>query len=97
MKENPSENLNENFKTGKVLIVVTTNARKDQINHQKLSTLLPLAKEYSCNSTDHVTNLPLSSKLPERLNENPGKTGNLQTLLKLKVNAPVVITTNHSK
>ena len=44
VKENPSENLNENFKNGKVLIVVTTNAKKDQINQQKLSTLLPTAK-----------------------------------------------------
>ena len=97
VRENPSENFNENFKNGKVLIVVTTNPKKDQVNNHKLSTLLPLEKEYSCNSTDRVTNLPLSSKLPERLNENPGKTGNLQTLLKLKVNAPVVITKNHSK
>ena len=28
---------------------------------------------------------------------NPGKTGNLETVLKLKVGAPVVITSNHSK
>ena len=44
-----------------------------------------------------MTNLPGSNKLPDCLNDNPGKTGNLQTQLKLRINAPVVITSNHSK
>ena len=94
---NPSENSNENFKNGKVLIIVTTNLKKDLINHQKLTQLLPDQEEYICNSVDRVTNLPAGNKLPEKLKENPGKTGNLQTELKLKVGAPVVITSNHSK
>ena len=33
----------------------------------------------------------------KKLKDNPGKTGNLETELNLKVGAPVVITTNHSK
>ena len=94
---NSSESSNENFKNGKVLIIVTTNLKKDLINHQKLSQLLPDEEEYICNSVDRVTNLPAGNKLPEKLKENPGKTGNLQTELKVKVGAPVVITTNHSK
>ena len=33
----------------------------------------------------------------QRVKENPSKTGNLETDLKLKIGAPVVITSNHSK
>ena len=63
---------------------------------QKLSKLLPDVKEYVCNSIDRVTNVP-GRKLPNRLKHNPGKTGNLQTELRLKVGAPILITTNHAK
>ena len=42
-------------------------------------------------------NLPSGHKVPERLKGNLGRTGNLKTELVLKVGAPVVITTNHSK
>ena len=97
IKFNDSENANENFKSGKLSIIVTTNSKKDLINHQKLNSLLPEEQEYSCNSIDRVTNLPVGNLLPEKLKVNPGKTGNLQTELKLKVGAPIVITTNHSK
>ena len=72
-------------------------AKKDLINYQKLAQLLPEEKEFTCNSVDRVTNLPTRNKVPEELNKNPGKTGNLQTELKLRVGAPVVITSNHSK
>ena len=87
---------NENFKNGTLSIIVTTNKKKDLINRNKLAELLPGGKEYICNSTDRVTNLP-SQKVPNRLKDNPGKTGNLQTELRLKVGAPVLITSNHSK
>ena len=92
-----SENFNENFKSGKLSIIVTTNLKKDFVNKHKLDHLLPNTKEYTCNSIDRVTNLPFGKKLPEKLKENPGNTGNLQTELKLKVGAPIVITSNHSK
>ena len=92
-----SENSNENFKTGKLSIIVTTNAKKDFVNNQKLTDLLPNEKQYYCNSTDRVTNLPGGFKLPDKVNKNPGHTGNLQVQLKIKVGAPIVITTNHSK
>ena len=59
---------------------------------EKLRTLLPNEKEYTCNSVDRITNLPSGKKVPERLKSNLGKTGNLETELKLKVGAPVVIT-----
>ena len=37
---NDSETKNENFKSGKLSIIVTTNAKKDLINHEKLTQLL---------------------------------------------------------
>ena len=92
-----SEMSNENFKNGKLSIIVTTNAKKDLINHQKLHQLLPCEKEFTCNSIDRVTNLPVGNTLPEKLRDNSSKTGNLQTELKVKVGAPIVITSNHSK
>ena len=92
-----SENSNDNFKDGKILIIVTTNPKKDLINHQKLMELIPHEKEYTCDSIDRVTNLPVEKPLPKKMKKNPGLTGNLETELKLKVGAPVVITSNHSK
>ena len=97
VRPNASENSNEAFKEGLLLIIVTTNKHKDLINNRKLAELLPHEKEYTCNGIDRVTNLPIGAKLPEEIKENPGKTGNLQEDLKLKVGAPVVITKNHSK
>ena len=91
-----AEGNNENFKNGSLSIIVTTNKKKELINATKLTELLPDMQEYVCNSTDRVTNLP-GRKLPNRLKNNPGKTANLQTELKLKVGAPVLITSNHPK
>ena len=93
----PSELINENFKCGKLSIIVTTNAKKDLINHKKLEQLLPHEKEFICNSTDHAVNLPLRDKLPETFKNNPAKTGNLHTQLRLKIGAPIVVTVNHAK
>ena len=92
-----SENSNENFKNGKISIIVTTNRKRNLINSQKLAELLPNEIRYSCNSIDHVMNLPEKKRLTSKVNDNPGKTGNLLHELHLKVGAPVVITTNHSK
>ena len=92
-----SENFNENFKIGDLSIIVTTNKKRKLINSQKLSQLLPSEKEFVCNSIDRVKNLPGKQAIPDRLKDNPGKTGNLEFELKLKVGAPVVITTNHDK
>ena len=91
------ENDNESFKSGKLLIIVTTNLKKDLINEQKLNALLPDQREFLCNSIDRVTNLPSDKSVPEKLNTNPGRTGNLQNQLKLRIGAPVVITSNNSK
>ena len=91
------ENCNDSFKTGKISIVVTTNLKKDLVNCQKLNQLLPNQKEFVCNCVDRVLNLPSGPKLSEKDQKDLNKTGNLPRKLILKVGAPVVITSNHSK
>ena len=44
-----------------------------------------------------MTNLPHGPKLSEKDQDNLGKTGNLPKKLRLKVGAPVIITSNHKK
>ena len=97
IKKTESENLNDNFKEGKLSIIVTTNKMRNLVNSQKLDKLLSNETEYQCNSIDRVLNVPGCRRVPARLNDNPGKTGNLQAKLKLKVGALVVIATNHTK
>ena len=97
IQNNPSENSNESFKNGKLSIIVTTNPKKDLVNLQKMSQLLPFETDYVCDSVDRVTNLPVGNTLPEKLKENTGKTANLQTQLILRVGSPIILTTNHSK
>ena len=92
-----TENHNENFKQGKISIIVTVNKKRNLINKNKLAELLPTKKLYVCNSDDRVKNVPGSQKIPDRLKDNPGKTGNLLSELYLKEEAPVVLTTNHPK
>ena len=66
-----SENSNDNFKNGKLLIIVTTNKKRDLVNYQKLSQLLPKEKEFICNSIDRVKNLPGAQTIPSRVKDNP--------------------------
>merc|ERR1712082_440159 len=42
----PTEEDNGNFTSGKVGIIVTTNARREEINHEKLRKLLPNSRQY---------------------------------------------------
>ena len=84
-----AEHDNESFKNGSLSIIVTTNKKKDYINAQKLSYLLPNEKEYVCYSVDRATNLP-DRKLSEKTKENPSKTGNLSTQIQLREGAPVI-------
>ena len=93
----PSEMNNEFFKSGQLTMIVTTKTKREFVNHEKLMILLPNQKEFNCNSIDRSVNLPTENELPDRLKHNSGRTGNLETKLKLKVGAPVVVTSNHSK
>ena len=50
------EKSNSNFKTGEVTIIVTTNHAREKINLEKLRSLLPNEKEYTCLSKDNSIN-----------------------------------------
>ena len=52
IQDTDSENSNEAFKYGNISIIVTTNRKRNLINSQKLSELLPSEKLYVCNSID---------------------------------------------
>ena len=93
----PNENDNNSFKNGKLSIIVTTNMKREYVNSKMLSDLLPSGKEYSCSSVDRVINLPNCPSLTDKDQLNLNKTGNLPTMLKIKIGAPVVITSNHPK
>ena len=97
IRKSENEGSNEKFKNGEISIIVTTNPKRELLNNQKLDELLPNEKEYLCNSVDRITNLPHGPKLSNRDKDNLSKTGNLPEILRLKVGAPVVITTNNKK
>ena len=92
-----SENHNENFKSGKLLYIVTTNKKRNYINNKKLDELLPNGEEFVCNSIDNVKNLPFRRNLPKKVNDNPSETVNLLKELRVKIGTPIVITTNHRR
>ena len=88
VQDTESEQSNENFKLGKLSIIVTTNKKRQHVNEEKLAKLLPGLREYSCNSIDRAANVPTNVRMSENEKTNMGKTGNLPTTLKLKVGAP---------
>ena len=77
-----TEDHNENFKLGKICIIVTINKKREYENCKKLAELLPHKKEYSCDSIDRITNLPGGPRISLKDQENPNKTGNLPSILK---------------
>ena len=97
IRKSENEGSNEKIKNGEISIIVTTNPKRELLNNQKLDELLPNEKEYLCNSVNRITNLPHGPKLSNRDKDNLSKTGNLPETLRLKVGAPVVITTNNKK
>ena len=90
-----SENDNEKYASGKFSIIVTNNKAREAINNEKLEKLLPHKKTYYSNAIDKSTNNPnapvISPKLPLT------RTGQLQTKILFKEDAPVMITSNHPK
>ena len=91
--DTPSENKNENFTSGKIAIIVTTNKKREEINLEKLGKLLPDEPHYVCLSTDKVTNMPDFHPLPKNIAYS--KTGGQIKELIIKQSAPVVMTSNH--
>ena len=95
IQNTPLEDDNINFMLGNISIVVTTNKRREEINLEKLEKLLPNAKTYTCFSTDRTINVSKGKDLPQDMPYT--QTGQLPPKLQIKIGAPVVITTNHTK
>ena len=93
-EEIPEELDNKNFITGEVSIIVTTNQDRETINLSKLRSLLPAAKEYTCLSSDKVTNRKTHTPAPESVSIS--KVHGMMKNLIIREGAPVMITTNHS-
>ena len=89
----PCEEVNENFTSGKVGIIVTTNAKREEINLEKLRKLLPNRKEYICLSDDKLTNMDKNTPVPDTVSYS--KTNGMMKNLIIREGAPVMITTNH--
>ena len=89
------ENINENYTSGKLAIIVTMNEKRDEVNLEKLRKLLPEAKEYVCLATDKVTNLKTFVPPPESVSYS--KTHGMMKNLQIRKGAPVVVTVNHKK
>ena len=91
----PSATENIKYAEGKLSIIVTTNEAREKINLDLLDTLLSSKKAYYLAAKDQSTNVanppPLSDKLPLTV------TGQLQTNMIFKEQAPVMVTSNHSK
>ena len=91
----PNEDSNEHYASGKLLIIVTTNEDRDRINKEKLEKLLPGKKVYFAHATDKSTNNPNAPTIPSNIPLT--RTGQLQKILELKEQAPVMVTSNHPK
>ena len=95
VRETDSENENENFKTGRVSIIVMTNKVRQEINEHKLETLIIGEESYISLAIDRCTNLENAPEVPTNLSLT--QTGGLEGRLILKRDAPIIITSNHPK
>ena len=93
VRDCPNENDNNKYKHGKLAIVVTTNRERNIVNLEKLHRLLPNEETYEESCIDESINSKTGPKVPENLPHT--QTGQLETSLILKKNAPVMITSNH--
>ena len=86
---------NESFKYGKLSIIVPTNKKREKINQEKLSKLLPDEKLFYASATDRATNFKkVSDSQKQQSNKDESQ---LSASLLLKKQAPIVITSNHSE
>ena len=90
-----SENCNENFKTGFISIIVTTNKVRQEINNHKLKALIQSKETFISKAEDQCTNIEDPPDVPENLAIT--QTGGLEKSLELKEEAPIIITCNHPK
>ena len=92
-RDTKSEYENDNFKSGKVSIIVMTNKVRQEINEHKLNTLLKDRQLYISYAVDRCTNLENPPQIPSNLSIT--QTGGLENKIMLKKDAPIVITSNH--
>ena len=92
VRDTVSENDNENFKNGKVSLIVMTNKVRQEINEHKLNTLLYDNRSYTSNALDRCTNLENPPEISSKLTLT--QTSGLETKIILKEDAPIVITSN---
>ena len=95
VRDNPNAENNEMFKEGKISIIVTTNYKREQINNNKLNSLIPDEPPFVNLSIDKCTNMQNAPLPPEDITYT--KTKGLPTKIILKVGAPVLITVNDQK
>ena len=93
VRKTESENDNNNFKNGKISIIVITNKVRQEINEDKLKTLLKGGIMYTSVAVDRCTNLENPPEVSSKLSLT--QTGGLESTIFLKNDAPVVITSNH--
>ena len=93
--QNPSENVNDNYCSGKMAIIVTTNERREEINLERLRSLLPDEREYVCLAKDNVTNR--KNHVPLQGTVSYSKTHGMMKNLIIREGAPVILTVNHKK
>ena len=83
------------YKEGKMSIIVTTNYKRQQINCQKLESLLPNEEQYTHDCSDRCTNLQNAPIPPQDMAYTKAK--GLPNQITLKVGAPIIITVNDMK
>ena len=71
---------------------MTPNKRRQQINEAKLELLLSNKRVFVLDAIDRATNIENAPEVPDGIPLN--KTGSLEKQLILKIDAPVVITSN---
>ncbi len=92
VREDPYEESNEEYTSGKFSIIVTNNKLRATINQHKVNSLIPDEETISIDSEDICTNLASAPPLPNNLCYTKAK--NLPQSLILKVGTPVLITIN---
>lgn len=89
----PSEEVNENFTSGKIAIITTTNEKREEINLHKLRKLLPYEDEFICLAKDKITNRKNYIPIPDSVSYT--KTHGMIKNLVIRKGAPVMVTVNH--
>ena len=91
----PSEQVNDNFKFGKLSIIVSINKKRDAINEEMLNKLLPQENIYYVTATDRDTNFRKETNIDKQ--ESKKDENQLSPTWLLKRHAPIIITSNHSE